>query len=113
MIDFLYGLIIGAVTVYLFKQSNEVKQAKEEIMSAISDFAAKQNEFNDRLSTALDGISGDIQELNDLITKLQESSGSVTPEDQALLDAAQAKGEEVAAKAEALDALTPPKPPVA
>jgi len=95
----------------LFSIMIEVKRTRRHVMSAISDFAAKQEEFNDRLSTALDGIAGDITELNDLITKLQNTPGVITPEDQALLDAAQVKGEALAKKAEDLDALTPPAPP--
>lgn len=99
----------------------------EEIMSAISDFAAKQNAFNDRQGKAIDaavqsiaGLSGDLQTLNAKITELQNSSGSVTPEDQALIDQLQTAGEATAAKVEALstalsglDALTPPAPPTA
>lgn len=98
----------------------------EEIMSVISDFAAKQAAFNDRQGKAIDAavlsianLSGDFKTLNDKITELQNSSGSVTPEDQALIDQLQTAGEATAAKVEALstalsglDALTPPTPPV-
>src|SRR5678816_2786713 len=79
------------------------------IMSAISAFVAKQNAFNTRMETALTGIGGDIKNLNDQIAALQGSPGEVTPEDQALLDSLQAAGEALAAKFEAVDALTPPK----
>lgn len=82
-------------------------------MSKISDFATAQNAFNDRVDTAITGLQGDVQALNDKITELQNSPGTVTPEDQALLDALQARGETIAAKLEALDALTPPTPPPA
>lgn len=83
----------------------------DNIMSAISDFAAKQKAFNDRTGAAIDGIVADIKTLNDKITELQNSAGTVTPEDQALIDDLQAKGETLASKAEALDAQTPPPPP--
>lgn len=82
------------------------------IMSAISDFASKQNSFNDRIDSAVTGLQGDVAALNAKITELQNSPGTVTPEDQALLDALQSRGETIAAKLEALDALTPPTPPV-
>lgn len=79
----------------------------------ISDFAVKQNEFNDRQDAAVAGLTGDVQTLNDKITELQNSAGTITPEDQALLNDIQARGEAITAKLEALDALTPPKvPPV-
>jgi hypothetical protein len=81
-------------------------------MSAISDYAAKANAFNDRIDSAVTGLQGDVQALNDTITKLQNSAGTVTPEDQALLDQLQARAETIATKVEALDALTPPVPPV-
>lgn len=80
-------------------------------MSAISDFAAKQNAFNDRIDAAVTGLQSDIDALNAEILKLQNSPGTITPEDQASLDALQARGEAIAAKLEALDALTPPTPP--
>ncbi len=53
-------------------------------MSAISDFATKQNAFNDRQSAAVDGLIGDVKTLNDKIEALQNSAGQITPEDQAL-----------------------------
>lgn len=91
--------------------SEALAKLRREIMTAISDFAAKQNEFNTRIGSAIDGIVGDIKSLNDKITELQNSSGAVTPEDQALIDDLQAQGQALADRAEALDAQTPPAPP--
>lgn len=82
-------------------------------MSSISDFAAKQNAFNDRMDTAIADLAGDVKSLNDTIAKLQASPGTSTPEDQASLDALQARGAAITTKLEALDALTPPVPPAA
>ncbi len=98
-----------------------------QIMSAISDFAAKQAAFNKRTSDAIDGVvagvtglTGDIQSLDDKITALQNSPGAITPEDQKLLDdittqssANADKAEAVKSAVDALDALTPPVPPAA
>lgn len=90
-----------------------IKGQGESIMTAISDFAAKQTAFNNRVGASIDGIVADVKSLNDKITELQNSAGTVTPEDQALIDDLQAKGEALAARAEALDAQTPPVPPTA
>lgn len=90
---------------------HDLRDLRHIIMSAISDFAGKQNSFNDRVDAAVTGLQGDVAFLNDTIAKLQASSGTVTPEDQASLDALQARGETTATKLEALDALTPPVPP--
>ena len=84
----------------------------ERIMSKISEFAVAQKAFNARLETSLTGIAGDVKKLNDKITELQNSAGTVTPEDQALLDDLQLQGEALATSLEGLDDLTPPTPPV-
>ncbi len=85
----------------------------EHVMSAISDFSTKVNAAFDTLGTAVDGLTTDVQTLNDTIKKLQDSAGTVTPEDQALLDEIQTRAQGVADKAKALDDLTaaPPTPP--
>jgi len=82
------------------------------IMSAISDFAAKVNTAFASIGTSVDGLTQDIQTLNDKITALQNSSGAITPEDQALLDGIQTQAQAVSDKLAALDALTaaPPAP---
>lgn len=56
----------------------------EGIMSAISDFAAAVN-------SNFDKIAQDIVDLDALITKLQNSPGSISPADQKLLDDIQAR----------------------
>jgi len=93
--------------------SHQLDRVEHKIMSAISDFAAKQNAFNDRIDKAVDDLVGDVKTLNDLITQLQTSSGQITPEDQATLDQLQARASAIADKLEALDAQTPPTPPTA
>lgn len=82
-------------------------------MTAVQDFVTKQNAFNDRMDAAIADLVGDVKSLNDTIATLQNSSGAITPEDQASLDALQARAETITGKLEALDALTPPAPPAA
>lgn len=98
---------------------------ENKIISAISEFAAKQKAFNDQqsasidsISTSVTGIQGDINSLNQKITDLQNSPGTITPEDQALLDDLQMQGAAISSRLQvvagalgALDALTPPAPP--
>lgn len=111
-----------------FATKHDLEQMERNIMSVISQFAEKQKAFNDRQATAIDGLvsstqglTDDVKSLNDKITALQNSPGSITPEDQALLDNLQAQGESTASRAEAvsaalkaLDEQTPPAvPPVA
>jgi phage-related protein len=82
------------------------------IMSAISDFATKMASFQTRIDTAISDLQGDVDNLTKQIAALQASSGTVTPEDQALLDGIQSTASGVADKLDALDALTPPVAPV-
>ena len=80
-------------------------------MSAISEFAAKQAAHNAAIDAGLDGIAGDVQGLKDLIAQLQTSPGTISAEDQATLDALEAKAAATADKVAALDAATPPIAP--
>lgn len=77
----------------------------------IAAFATAQNAFNDQLDAAVDGIATDIKTLNDKITELQNSPGTITPADQKLLDDIQARTQALVARVTALDDLTPPPVP--
>jgi len=95
-----------------FATKHDLRKLGNEIMSKISEFADRQKAFNDRQSTAVDGLVADVKALNDKITELQNTTGEITPEDQALLDDIEARNKVIAEKLEALDAQTPPTPPV-
>ncbi|HWH75890.1 MAG TPA: hypothetical protein VNT76_00915 [Candidatus Binatus sp.] len=82
-------------------------------MSKISEFAAKQNEHNDKIDKAIEGISGDISFLKATIEKLQNTPGDVTADDQALLDALETRVNATTEKLAAIDDLTPPVAPTA
>ena len=92
---------------------HDLEQLKQLLMATIADFSAAMTAFNDRIDVAVTDLQGDVKSLNDKITELQNSNGVITPADQALLDAIQARASGVATKLEALDALTPPVPPTA
>jgi uncharacterized membrane protein YdfJ with MMPL/SSD domain len=89
-----------------------IRHRLKHVMSAISEFSARQTAFNDRMDAAVTGLQGDVTSLKDQITALQNSTGTITKEDQALLDAIDARVSVIADKLDALDALTPPVPPV-
>lgn len=80
-------------------------------MSAIGDFAAKMDAHNAQIEAAVDGLTTDIQALNDEIAKLQASSGQISAEDQAALDRIEVRGRAIAEKASALDGMNPPPVP--
>lgn len=90
---------------------SRIDKLENTIMSAISDFKAKMDAHNDAMDTAIAGLQGDIKNLNDQITALQNSPGTITPADQALLDGIEAKAKSIADQLGALDAITPPAPP--
>jgi hypothetical protein len=91
----------------------DIRKTLEKIMSAISDFAAKVTAHQDAEDAAIAGLTADIKALNDEITTLQNSQGGISPADQASLDSIEARGQVIADKLAALDALTPPVAPPA
>jgi len=95
----------------LVQKITQLDHKMENLMSAISDFAAKVKAFTDRQDAAIDGLVADVKTLNDKITELQNSSGGISAEDQKLLDEIQNHASAVADKLDALDAQTPPPAP--
>lgn len=107
---------------------NDIDKLGCKIMSAISDWKTKLDLTFDEIDTKLDtantkltGLTDDVAFLKETIEKLQTNPGPITPEDQTLLDAAQARVNSLSAKAaavstalEALDAATerPVAPPL-
>lgn len=106
--------LVGADDLHGIKQTlAKLIQLGEQIMTVISDFAAKLKDHQDRQAAALEGIQGDVKAINDKLTAIQNSPGTLSAEDQASLDEALARSEVLTTKLEALDAETPPTPPVA
>ena len=83
------------------------------IMSKISDFAAAVQTSFDAANAALGGIQEDVTSLKAQIDALQNSPGTLSPEDQALLNDIQGNASALATKVGDIDALTPPPPPAA
>lgn len=81
-------------------------------MEAIKEFAKKQNEFNDKIDQAVQGLTDDNKTLNEEIQELKDNiGGDLSTEDKALLDGILQRSENIAKKLAALDELTPPKIP--
>ena len=93
-----------------FNDLVKLEQRMNEQIKAFSD--AVQASFG-KVATAVDGLTGDIQILKKKIEDLQNSPGTLTPEDQAALDAIQTQANTIADKLAALDAATEnvPTPP--
>lgn len=81
---------------------NRLAQLEGNIMSAISDWAARVGPKLDRVQQGLDVVQA-------LVEKLQNTPGVLTPEDQALLDQIDAKIDAIATDADSV----PAQPPVA
>lgn len=84
---------------------------EKRIMSAISDYAAKVNASFDAIeagvmaaNTSLTGLVDDVAYLKEVIDKLQNNPGPISPEDQALLDSAQARTDALGTRVEAFRA---------
>lgn len=78
-------------------------------MATYAEFLKKQKEYNDRDDAAMEkliaastNLAGDVKFLKDTITKLQNSAGQVTAEDQALIDALEARAGTASTKFDAL-----------
>lgn len=113
-----------------FATRKDLKVIERLVMKAIdalNKLVADQKAFNTANDAAITSVAdsvtavaGDVKALNDKITELQNATGDVTPETQALIDEVEAQGTALVAKTQAaadalaaLDALTPPvAPPV-
>lgn len=96
-----------------FVTKHDLDRWGDKIMLAIETFATSVNQAFDKLGLAVEGVSGDVAALKAEIEKLQSTPGTLSPEDQALLDSIQTRANDVANKLAALDSLTEqaPTPP--
>ncbi len=98
------------------RRHNEVVQAirkmEGRLMTAIQTFSDKVSKAFSDIATSVDGVAQDVTDLKAKIDELQNSPGSITPEDQALLDQVQQQATTLAEKVKALDDATA-QPPTA
>lgn len=102
-----------------------ITELLNKLMSKISDYTDAVNKSFDAIDTSLTGltnnltgVSDDVAFLKETIDKLNTNPGPISPEDQALLDAAQGRAASLATKVaglesglNALDAATSRPPP--
>lgn len=81
------------------------------VAEALQAHKQKMDAFMVDLGNAIDGVRGDIDTQAALIKQLQESPGTITPEDQAILDQLESNQQALVGKIQAVDAMTPPAPP--
>lgn len=79
---------------------------RKHIMSVISDFAARVADKFASIDSSVSGINSDIVWLKTKIDQLQNSTGEISAEDQALLNAIEARIGGLATKVEELNAVT-------
>ncbi len=86
---------------------------EQAIMSAITDWAAKESADLTTISTTLDGVVTGIAALDALITNFQDSTGTLSAADQAALDGIQAASKVLVTKSAGISVAppTPPPPP--
>lgn len=92
---------------------HDLHRMEEKFMSAIGDFAAKLKAFQDKEDAAVADLIVRVKGLQDTLTAIQNSAGTISPEDQASLDAALAQAQSVSDKLAALDSTVAPTPPAA
>lgn len=90
-----------------------------EQLQALNAYFDRDDAAMTKIAQAVPAVVADVKFLKDTITKLQNTQGQVTPEDQALIDQLQARAnaaatrtEQLAADIKALDDATPPEVPV-
>ncbi len=101
------GKTLANIAAELVKTDLRVRQLEDKIMSKITDFAATTQANFTAIQTSLDGITAGIANLDALITQLQNSPGTLSPADQAALDAIQQASADLVTKAQAISTAPP------
>jgi hypothetical protein len=85
----------------------DLKESESRIMSAVTDWAAKEQANLDAISGTLDGIVTGIAALDAKIVALNASPGALSAADQAALDAIQAASAALVTKSAAISTTSP------
>ena len=91
----------------------ETERKVNQLMSQVTDWAAKEQADLTAISTTLDGIVTGIAALDTLITNLQSGATGLSAADQAALDGIKAASDALVAKAQAISVAPPTPAPTA
>src|SRR6185369_8727848 len=78
------------------KDIKRILEKLETFMATFEQFVQDTKDHNQATSDALTDLAGDIQTLSELVASLQQAAGTLTKEQQAVLDELDAKGKEIA-----------------
>ena len=85
----------------------DLEKTEKNIMSAVTDWAAQEGVQLDGITAELTRIVAGVKALDDAISAFQNSPGTLSPSDQAALDAIQAKSKDVVSAAQAVNTDAP------
>lgn len=100
----------GEVLERIESRQIETERKLHHLMSQVTDWAAKEQADLTAISITLDGVVTGIAALDTLITNFQNSTGTLSAEDQAALDAIVSASDALVTKAGAIS-VAPPAPP--
>lgn len=92
----------------VLKMLHELKHQGVNLMSKITEFAAREQADFTQINTKLDDVVAGVKHLDDMIVAFQNSQGQLSLEDQQALDAIETASKDVVTKAEAIDTTPPP-----
>jgi hypothetical protein len=98
-----------------FIKKSDLEKMEKKIMSKITDIESAQKAYFDEMGVIVDNIASDVKLLNDKLTAIQNSPGTLSPEDQASLDSGLGLVKGLRDRLKTLDDMTPPDasiPPV-
>lgn len=109
----LFHLLDRTITV-IEKQTDCITNQINHMANELDDYIASQKEANDKLNTAITGVSGDVGGLKKRIDDLlAEQADIITNDQKALLQELSQSAAGIVTKLEALDAETPAEAPPA
>ena len=101
----------AAILARIEQKLDAVLKLQEQIMSKISEYHATVKADYVQVQANLDDLSTDVKALDAKIEELQNSPGTVTPEDQKLLDELQADSKALVEKTKSMADTHPNAPP--
>jgi len=105
-----YSVILGELR-RIDGRLDNLEKYLGDVMTAVSDYVKANQEYQDKMDTAIGGLALDIKQLKDDLEKLNNNPGTLSKEDQALLDGALVRTRTMSENLQGLDSQTNPPPP--